>query len=78
MAPGLHAWAHHDDAGHEDHECAAKLIAAGSCDTSEVAVILVVAPAVFVLAVLPLSDADVPGVVLVGGLSERGPPVVRA
>ena len=75
-SPTLHAWAHGEDAGHEDHECVAKLIATGGCDAPAIAPALVVAPVAFVLVALPLRDTDAPVVLLIGGPSERGPPVV--
>jgi hypothetical protein len=70
----LHAWAHGDDAGHHDHHCAVELIASGGCDVSGIAHPLVAAPSAFVLVALPLHDADVPVVFLLGGPLERGPP----
>jgi len=73
-SPELHEWAHGEDAGDDDHECAATLIATGSCESPDVAPVLITAPiAQEMMALLP-DDRDVPVIFLVSGTLEHGPP----
>ena len=68
--PELHEAAH----GHEEHECAATLIATGSCDTPDAAPVVLCAPAIVTIAALSLWSGDVPALFLVRSPLEHGPP----
>lgn len=74
-SPELHAWAHGEDAEHGDHECAATLIATGSCESPDTAPVLVAARITREMAALPPGDRNVPVLFLVSGTLEHGPPV---
>jgi hypothetical protein len=77
-SPGLHEWAHGEDTGHDEHECAATLIATGGCEPPGAAPVPLVAPAAFELAALLPGDFKVPVIFLVSGTLEHGPPVAGA
>jgi hypothetical protein len=77
-SPQLHQWLHGEEAGHQDHECVATLIAAGGCDAPNIAPVVVVAPLALCLVVLPECEVEVPSCFLIGAPMEHGPPVAGA
>lgn len=77
-SPQLHEWLHGDACHHDDHECAATLIATGGCDAPNVVPVVVVAPLIMAAALLPQTDFEVPNLFLIGRSLEHGPPVAKA
>lgn len=72
--PELHEWAHGGPAHHEEHECAATLIAAGACDAPIVTPFAIPVPIEFQIETLPLRARIVASVFRGTRPPERGPP----
>lgn len=69
----IHEWIH-GEADHEDHECVVKLLVYGGCDTAAVEEPVVAALPLVREAVRAVVWADVPSVLLAGGVLEHAPP----
>ena len=77
-SPALHKWAHGDEAGHDDHDCAAMLLVTGSCDAPGVVPVAVIAPVEFAVISWPLAGRDAPAAIFLSGMLEHGPPAPHA